>query len=350
MLGSRKEGANGGANGRNSRIAIIVSSLLSVAILVALGVRLDWPVLLDEFGKIHWAFLPLLVLITLATFWVRALRWRHLLPDGTAVTRSSLFEATLVGFTATFILPLRVGEVIRPLMLSRWQPIKFSASFASIVVERAFDALTLLILLGMAIPQLESVPPIVSAGAKIVTVLAVAVLAVMVTAYLGSSQLIRLGERMIMAMLGKKWPKLAEKLVGMVEGFLTGLRGISSVKDLVWSIFWSAVLWALFVALYQVGLWSFGVEASIWVGVTVCVMIALAVAAPGAPGFVGTFQLGCVVALALFDYPEEFGVAYSIVLHALQAVTVVVCGFLILNRRGLSLADVSRQAKSRTSL
>ncbi|MEJ6701645.1 MAG: lysylphosphatidylglycerol synthase transmembrane domain-containing protein [Akkermansiaceae bacterium] len=333
--------------GRSRRIAIIVSALLSIAILIVLGLRLDWSVLLTELGKLNWAYVPLLILITLATFWVRALRWRHLLPDGSEISRVSLFEATLVGTTATFILPLRVGEVIRPWVLSRWQPVKFSAGFASIVVERAFDALTLLVLLGVAIPQLESVPPIVSAGAKIVMVLAVAVLVVMITAYLGSAYLIRLGERMIMAILGEKWPVLAERLVGMVEGFLKGLRGISSVKDLAWSIFWSTVLWGLLVALYQVGLLSFGVEASMWVGVTLCVMIALAVAAPGAPGFVGTFQLGCVVALALFDYPEEFGVAYSIVLHALQAATVVVCGFVILHRRGLNLSDISKKAVER---
>jgi len=330
--------------GRNRRIAIIVSALLSVAILIALGMRLDWSVLRDEFGKVHWGFLPLLVLITLATFWVRALRWRHLLPDGAAVTRTSLFEATLVGFTATFILPLRVGEVIRPWMLSRWQPIKFSAGLASVVIERAFDALTLMVLLGLTIAKMESLPPLVSAGAKVVAVLAVAILMVMVAAYLGASQMIRLGERMIMTLLGKKYPQLAQRLVAMVEEFLAGLRGISSLKDLVWSIFWSAVLWSLLVALYQVGLWSFGVEASLWVGVTVCVVVALAVAAPGAPGFVGTFQLGCVVALALFGYPEEFGVAYSIVLHAIQAATVVICGFVILHRRGLHFSDISQQA------
>ena len=332
--------------GWSRRIAVFVSGLLSLTILLVLGMRLDWSVLLTELGKLHWAYIPLLILITLATFWVRALRWRHLLPEGAGVSRVSLFEATLVGATATFILPLRVGEVVRPWVLSRWRPVKFSAGFASIVVERAFDALTLLMLLGVTITHLESVPPIVSGGAKVVMVLAVAVLMMMVTAYLGANQLVRLGERMIMAILGKKWPALAEKLVGMVEGFLKGLRGISSLKDLAWSIFWSVILWGLLVGLYQVGLLGFGVEASIWVGVTACVMIALAVAAPGAPGFVGTFQLGCVVALAIFGYSEEFGVAYSIILHAIQAVTVVICGFVILHRRGLHLSDLSQQARS----
>jgi uncharacterized protein (TIRG00374 family) len=332
--------------GWSRRIAVFVSGLLSLTILLVLGMRLDWSVLLTELGKLHWAYIPLLIFITLAIFWVRALRWRHLLPEGAGVSRVSLFEATLVGATATFILPLRVGEVVRPWVLSRWQAVKFSAGFASIVVERAFDALTLLMLLGVTIAHLESVPPIVSAGAKVVMVLAVAVLMMMVTAYLGANQLVRLGERMIMAILGKKWPALAEKLVGMVEGFLKGLRGVSSLKDLAWSIFWSVILWGLLVGLYQVGLLGFGVEASIWVGVTACVMIALAVAAPGAPGFVGTFQLGCVVALAIFGYSEEFGVAYSIILHAIQAVTVVICGFVILHRRGLHLSDLSQQARS----
>jgi len=332
--------------GWSRRIAVFVSGLLSLVILLVLGMRLDWSVLLTELGKLHWSYIPLLILITLATFWVRALRWRHLLPEGAGVSRVSLFEATLVGATATFILPLRVGEVVRPWVLSRWQPVKFSAGFASIVVERAFDALTLLMLLGVTITHLESVPPIVSAGAKVVLVLAVSVLMMMVTAYLGANQLVRLGERMIMAVLGKKWPALAEKLVGMVEGFLKGLRGVSSLKDLAWAIFWSVILWGLLVGLYQVGLLGFGVDASIWVGATACVMIALAVAAPGAPGFVGTFQLGCVVALAIFGYSEEFGVAYSIILHAIQAVTVVICGFVILHRRGLHFSDLSQQATS----
>ncbi len=334
-------------NSRGRRVAVLLSIALSVAILVALGLRMDWSVLLDELGRVRWVFIAPLVGITLLIFWVRALRWRHLLPKDSEISRFSLFEATMVGFTATFILPLRVGEIIRPWVLSRWQPVRFSVGLASIVIERAFDALTLIGLLGVTISQLESVPPLVSAGAKVMAFLAVAILVVMVAAYLGSSQMIRLGERLIVAVLGKKFPALSKKLVDMVEDFLAGLRGISSIKDLVWSVLWSVVLWALLVALYQLGLWSFGITPSWWVGATICVMIALAVAAPGAPGFVGTFQLGCVVALTIYDHSEELAVAYSIVLHALQMITVVVCGFVILNRRGLHMLEVAQKASSR---
>lgn len=330
--------------GLSRRVAVLLGVLLGVGILVALGLRLDWEVFLEELRRLHLGYVPLLVVITLLIFWVRALRWRHLLPGGTDVSRISLFEATLVGFTATFILPLRVGEIIRPWVLSRWQPVKFSAGLASIVIERAFDVLMLMVLLGTTIGKFESVPSWVSVGVKVMAGIAVVVLILIIAAYLGETHLIKWGERVIMAILGRRFPRLAEKLVGMVEGFLAGLRGVSSVKDLAWSIFWSSVLWGLLVGLYQVGLWGFGVDASLWVGVTVCVMISLAVAAPGAPGFVGTFQLGCVVAFTLFGYSEELGVAYSIVLHALQVITVVICGFVILHRRGLHLADIKKDA------
>lgn len=326
------------------RFALIASALLSLLILVTLALRLDWSMLGTEFQKVHWSCFPLLVLLTLATFWVRALRWRHLLPDGATVSRSSLFEATLVGFTANFVLPLRVGEVIRPWFLSRLEPVKFSVGLASIITERALDILSLMAMLGLTFAEMELLPPLLLVGARIMTILAFVILALLVTAYLGSVWIIRFGESLVLFILGKRAPILAEHLISLMEDFFSGLRGISSFKDLIWSVIWSIVLWILLALLYQIGLWGFGVDASALVGGTVCVMVALAVAAPGAPGFIGTFQLGCVLGLTLFGFSEEFSVAYSIVLHALQAFTVVAAGFIVLHRRGIHLIDIRKEA------
>lgn len=331
--------------GRRRYLALLLSLAVSVVILVFLAWRLDWAVLVSQFDQVYWGFVPLLVLVILLTFWVRALRWRHLLASGDSVSRWNLCEATLVGFTATFILPLRAGEIIRPLVLSRWQQVRFSSVFASIVVERAFDALMLMVLLGVTITQMESVPPLVSVGATVVSILALVVFAMMVVAFLGAAKLIQVCEKAIEFLLGRKFPRIARKLTAMTEDFLNGLRGISSARNLVWSVIWSVVLWTLLMMLYQIGLWTFGIESSIWVGAMLCVMIALAVAAPGAPGFVGTFQLGCVVALVMYGYTEEFAIAYSIVLHALQVITVVVCGLYILNRRGLRLSEIRNETR-----
>jgi hypothetical protein len=70
-------------------------------------------------------------------------------------------------------------------------------------------------------------------------------------------------------------------------------------------------------------------------------MIALAVAAPSAPGFIGTFQAGCLVALTVISgYSREFAMAYSVVTHVLQMTLVLGAGFVVLHLRGLRLAQL----------
>jgi uncharacterized membrane protein YbhN (UPF0104 family) len=94
-------------------------------------------------------------------------------------------------------------------------------------------------------------------------------------------------------------------------------------------------------AWFQVMLWAFGEFPSWWVGLILNVIISLAVAAPSAPGFVGTFQLGCIVALAnMHGYSKEFAMAYSVIAHVLQIVLMVIAGLVVLHLRGLSFSQI----------
>ncbi len=56
------------------------------------------------------------------------------------------FRATVIGFTATFLLPGRVGEVLRPYLLARKEGFSAAATFATIVVERVLDLVAVLML------------------------------------------------------------------------------------------------------------------------------------------------------------------------------------------------------------
>jgi hypothetical protein len=99
----------------------------------------------------------------------------------------------------------------------------------------------------------------------------------------------------------------------------------------------SIVMWLELAAFYQVGLHTMGMSLPLWAGVTVMVLVALAVAVPGLPGFLGTFQFGCVGALALYAVGKEEALSYSIVMHVVQAVGIIGAGLWILKARGLSL-------------
>jgi uncharacterized membrane protein YbhN (UPF0104 family) len=77
------------------------------------------------------------------------------------------------------------------------------------------------------------------------------------------------------------------------------------------------------------------------VSVVVSCLVAIAVAAPSAPGFIGVFQLGCVVALSyVYQYTSEFSLAYSLIVHLVQYVAIILLGFFCLSRAGLHLSKL----------
>ena len=81
--------------------------------------------------------------LTIFGFWLRAFRWRWLLSKRIAI--GSLFSATMIGFMANNLLPLRLGEFVRAWALGRREHMSKSTVFATVGVERVLDMLTLLI-------------------------------------------------------------------------------------------------------------------------------------------------------------------------------------------------------------
>ncbi|HSR14440.1 MAG TPA: lysylphosphatidylglycerol synthase transmembrane domain-containing protein, partial [Gemmatimonadales bacterium] len=97
--------------------------------------------------------LPLLLCIALATltFPLRAFRWRVLLRcgDGTPLPAGPAWHAIAIGYFANNVLPLRAGELLRAYAVTRLAPVRLSTSAASVAVERVFDALAVVGMLGL---------------------------------------------------------------------------------------------------------------------------------------------------------------------------------------------------------
>ena len=125
-------------------IAVAVLALLLLAVfLYNVDVR-------GVVGEILRARLDLL-LLALATMPVnlaiRAWRWQYLLEPLGLATFNNAFQATAVGFAASTVLPARAGEVIRPYFLARQERISATGAFATIILERVLDVITVLVLL-----------------------------------------------------------------------------------------------------------------------------------------------------------------------------------------------------------
>ncbi len=325
----------------------VSSSLVGIsvsALMLWLAFRsVHWEEFFSKISDVRLIFMPALLILFAGAMWIRALRWRYLLPSGLDLSTSKLFEAVCIGFFASAVLPLRAGEFVRPLYLSRFQPVSFAVGFASVIVERVFDVLVLMVMLGLSLAHISNAPPLVISGARALTILALVILLFMGACYIYSEMITAMVERVCAMLFARRYPHLQKIMLHTSKEIISGLRSISSVKELMLVVFWSLMLWLEVGLFYQAGLWAFGenLSLSLWVGFTVNIMIALAVAAPSAPGFIGTFQMGCKVALVnMWAFPENFAASYSVFIHAFQMLFLVLVGLYILRRRGLSLSEL----------
>jgi uncharacterized protein (TIRG00374 family) len=323
------------------KAGLILSLAISLGILMFLFAKLDWVEVWVQLRKVNpWA--PFLLSIAFfPMIWMRAMRWRLLLPQTTRLSTPRLIDATILGFFASTVLPLRAGEIIRPWLLSRWQPVSFSAAFASVLIERLADSVCLLSFLALCLTQWAEVPTLIVAGARALALLTGTLIAIVILSYLLPGKMESFFHACSNRIIGRFAPHVAEKANRMITEYFAGLRVISSFWQLAKVLLWSYAMWLWVAAWYQGLLWAFGEFPSFWVGMMLNVTIALAVAAPSAPGFIGTFQLGCLIALStVYGYSKEFAMAYSVVGHLLQTVFTVAAGLLVLHLRGLKFRQL----------
>ena len=127
---------------------------LSVAIsVVFLGFavrKVDWAEAGAALAAAHYLYVLPMLVVSIWSLYIRAQRWRVLLrPVGTPAMRT-LVAATNIGFMANMVLPLRMGEVIRPVLVSRKEREPLGGILATIVLERIFDLFTILFLFGVS--------------------------------------------------------------------------------------------------------------------------------------------------------------------------------------------------------
>src|SRR5579862_7409108 len=133
-------------------IALALGVLISVFFLVY---GLQGLSLADVWTTItHANFLWLIpgVAVYFLAVWGRTWRWHYLLRPMKQIPLKSLFPIVVIGYMGNNVYPFRAGEVIRAYVLRRNEGVKITASLATIVVERIFDGLVMLIFVFVALP------------------------------------------------------------------------------------------------------------------------------------------------------------------------------------------------------
>jgi uncharacterized protein (TIRG00374 family) len=289
-------------------------------------------------------------LVALFAYWLRALRWQFILLPVGRVRHSSVILTTVVGYAALSLLPARMGDLIRPLLLARREKIPASASLASILTERVFDMWTVVLLFLVFIIWPPAMPNLDDQARRSLEVLSISgyvIGAGLVVGTLVLLGLFRYQERFISVItrpvvwIRPSWQPAVATFFGH---FLDGLRVLQRPRDLLITTLASLVMWYVICWQVQLTLFAFDLDLPLRASFLLVTLAVIGLAVP-TPGGVGSFHKAAQVGMTLF-----FGVGlnratgFAIAYHAVCFVPVTIIGLLCLPLLGVGLHEVEDMA------
>jgi glycosyltransferase 2 family protein len=338
-----------------SHVRTIVVLALAVALVALFLHNVDLWGVLTNIARARPEWLALSLLTMFVNLAIRSLRWRYLLEPLGQTTFGNAFRATAVGVAASSLLPARAGEVIRPYFLARRHTrsvedsrLTATGAFATVILERLLDVVTVLILLASFVfffgRDLERTNPAVFSGLKWAGATAAAgSLSALAVLFVLAGDPERLGRTM--TRLEQVMPStLAGLIARIAEKFAQGLGAIRRPGHLIGALLWSFPLWLSIAA----GIWAVAVAFRFPVPFTgsflliALLTIGVAVPTPGAVGgFHEAFRIGATM---FYGAPDEAAVGAAIVLHLFSFGPALLLGLAFAAEEGLNVGAMRRLA------
>ncbi|MBI2569930.1 MAG: flippase-like domain-containing protein [Candidatus Schekmanbacteria bacterium] len=326
------------------KIKILLANLVALTFLYLFLRKVDFAELGAALAMVSPLAIGAAVAINMVSFWIRTVRWRRLLSPLGSFPFSRLFKLVVIGFCANNLVP-RSGELARPLLLGRSEKqVSASAAFATVVIERVFDFLVVLLLFG-AISLLAPVP---TASDGLVTTANLRrgglILAACSISGLGLLVALRLRARAVVALARAVCAPLPQRardaVLRLLGTFVEGLSVLGRPGDVFWGLFQSTMMWIAIICAAHAVLLGAGLSALPWWSSTFLVgASALAMIIPS-PGGVGTVHMVVSEVLERFGSPVATAKSAAIVIHASSFVPILLLGLYFLHTEHLRIRDL----------
>lgn len=330
------------------RWRLLAGGLLAGLLLFVFFRGIDWASLGHALRQARPGYLAGVVAATVVVYLARAWRWGYLLAPLSRVPYSHLVSATLVGFMSGLLVP-RAGEIVRPYLVARRQGIRIPAALASIILERLFDLLTVLVLFALylyVLPAPAAQRPgalldLLRRGGILVGAAALVLLAVLLAFHVHAGRAMGFIDRLLRHL--PAW--LCSRLSHALRAFSGGLAVLQAPGPHLLAIaFQSLVVWLAIALGIDWTNRAFGLELPFHAAFLLIAFLVVGVSIP-TPGFVGGFHQFYLLALTeVFGVDKVTAAAAAIACHALSSLPVLVLGLALLGREGLSLGKVAEMA------
>ena len=307
---------------------------------------IEWTALADRYRGAHRGYLLGVVLASLLTFLVRAWRWGYLLKPVVQVPLGRLVSATFVGFMAALFIP-RAAELLRPYLIGRHHCVPFPTAFASIVLERLVDLVTVLFLFSLYLyvlptPSVQQIGPLIGVlkvGGVIAGLFAMVLGGLLFAFQLQNEPTMRF----VRGLLRRLPARPASVATRILRSFGDGLAVLKASPAHLGAIFGQSLLVWFAIALgIHCSYRAFDVELPVHASFLVIAFLTVGVSIP-TPGMVGGFHEAYRLALTqVYAVEAEPTAAAAIAAHLLHNLPVLTIGLILTVKEGITLGDVMR--------
>lgn len=317
---------------------LILGIIVSVVFLYFSLRGVEFDRIVKGFENTSYIYLIPAVICFLLTPLLKSLRWGVILSPIERIHQRRLFPITCVGQMGTVLIPMRIGELIRPYLVSNESKIPLSAALATILLERVFDVLTVLSILFLVTFSTALPWWLVKTGYGSLAVLFVS-LCFMLLVYFRTEMMIRV----FSPLLDKLPRKFGARIEDLVHTFVVGFEIMSSSKRLLYVLILSFTIWGCFGLGIFMLLCFYNFQLPAASAFVILVSTVIGISIPAAPAMIGNFHFASIVALSLFGISKSDAVSFSILFHFITIGKHVLLGLISLPLVNISFEDFKRR-------
>lgn len=318
---------------------IALGILISGIALFFLLRQLNIADLVDIVRNARFEYIILTIFLTSGLTLIRGWRWQVLTDNRLSIMDG--FWLFNIGFLFNNVLPARLGEFARAYLAGRRQDLEFSSALSTIIVERLFDMVSVVVMFGIVLIGLD-LPRLATAAGLIMGSLAVAGIIVLALVARFPESSLSLSRK-----VADRIPGLSgESAVSFLSPFITGLSGVSKLRIFLAGLFLSIVAWVLSGLVGWVLMHAFWDSMPIMMGQLAIAAAGVGIAVPAAPSGLGPYEAAVTGVLTAMNYPIEVSSTYAFTLHFASIVATSILGMLGLLREGVRFSEVADAARS----
>jgi uncharacterized protein (TIRG00374 family) len=321
-------------------IGVLISAICVYIALQGLNLREFWDTVREAN---YWWLIPGIAIYFVAV-WVRTWRWNAMLRHIKVIPLARLFPVVVIGYMGNNVYPARAGEVLRSYVLRRKEGVPISASLATVVLERLFDGLVMLLFVFVTLPF----TPLPAGYSSVVTVFSLLFLTALgVFFYLAArpEQMKKMYGWFVERLVPSGW---RPRIYGLFDPFIAGLQSLRSPRELLTIFATSTLIWLTETTKYWFVMHAFDFSVPFTVLMLMTAVVNLFTTLPSTPGYVGTFHVPGIAVLVAAGVDQAVATGYTVVLHAALWLPITALGGLFMLLEHIKWSDMDRAVEERS--